>query len=181
VGCEALPVWRRPRVGASDDATGTAGAAGRLAAAGQGFQEAGLHVIDADKTTADAAEGERLLAVLDGLPLAIAQASADLQESEVGLAAYSRFYEQQWSKLMESDHLADAPLQDYPDRSVWTMWAISYQAIVYTVTALILAKQLPSLIVTVGADFPTVVLLRICHDHSIAKHTKCDGSTAMSC
>jgi hypothetical protein len=23
----------------------------------------------------------------------------------------------------------DAPLQDYPDRSVWTTWAISYQAI----------------------------------------------------
>jgi tetratricopeptide (TPR) repeat protein len=30
---------------------------------------------------------------------------------------------------MESSHLADAPLQDYPDRSVWTTWAISYQAI----------------------------------------------------
>jgi Tfp pilus assembly protein PilF len=30
---------------------------------------------------------------------------------------------------MESDPLTDAPLQDYPDRSVWTTWAISYQAI----------------------------------------------------
>jgi hypothetical protein len=30
---------------------------------------------------------------------------------------------------MEFDHLADAPLQDYPDRSVWTTWTISYQAI----------------------------------------------------
>jgi hypothetical protein len=30
---------------------------------------------------------------------------------------------------MESDQLANAPLQDYPDRSVWTTWAISYQAI----------------------------------------------------
>jgi tetratricopeptide (TPR) repeat protein len=30
---------------------------------------------------------------------------------------------------MELDHLAHAPLQDYPDRSVWTTWAISYQAI----------------------------------------------------
>jgi hypothetical protein len=66
---------------------------------------------------------------LDGLPLAIAQAGAYLQESGVGLAAYLRFYEQQWSELMESDQLANAPLQDYPDRSVWTTWAISYQAI----------------------------------------------------
>ncbi|KAF1960998.1 hypothetical protein CC80DRAFT_269456 [Byssothecium circinans] len=77
----------------------------------------------------DTAEGERLLVLLDGLPLAIAQAGAYLQESGVGLATYLRFYEQQWSELMESDHLADAPLQDYPDRSVWTTWAISYQAI----------------------------------------------------
>jgi tetratricopeptide (TPR) repeat protein len=30
---------------------------------------------------------------------------------------------------MESTHLTDALLQDYPERSVWTTWAISYQAI----------------------------------------------------
>ncbi|KAH3913970.1 hypothetical protein HBH56_096710 [Parastagonospora nodorum] len=77
----------------------------------------------------DTAESERLLALLDGLPLAIAQAGAYLQESGVGPATYLRFYEQQWSELMELDQLVDAPLQDYPDRSVWTTWAISYQAI----------------------------------------------------
>jgi hypothetical protein len=52
-----------------------------------------------------------------------------LQESEVGLATYPRFYEQQWSDLMASDQLADAPLQYHPDRSVWTTSAISHQAI----------------------------------------------------
>ncbi|RYN57985.1 hypothetical protein AA0117_g13187 [Alternaria alternata] len=77
----------------------------------------------------DKAESERLLALLDGLPLAIAQAGAYLQQSGVGLTTYLRFYEQQWSELMQSDDLADAPLQDYPERSVWTTWAISYQAI----------------------------------------------------
>jgi hypothetical protein len=30
---------------------------------------------------------------------------------------------------MDSRDWADAPLQDYPDRSVWTTWAISYNAI----------------------------------------------------
>jgi tetratricopeptide (TPR) repeat protein len=30
---------------------------------------------------------------------------------------------------MQSDDLADAPLQDYPERSVWTTWVISYQAV----------------------------------------------------
>lgn len=70
-----------------------------------------------------------MLDLLDGLPLAIAQAGAYLQESGVGLVTYLKFYEQQWSELMESGSVTDAPLQDYPDRSVWTTWAISYQAI----------------------------------------------------
>jgi tetratricopeptide (TPR) repeat protein len=77
----------------------------------------------------DTPESKQLLDLLDGLPLAIAQAGAYLQESGAGLTTYLRFYEEQWSELMDLDHLADAPLQDYPDRSVWTTWAISYQAI----------------------------------------------------
>jgi tetratricopeptide (TPR) repeat protein len=79
--------------------------------------------------TTDMAEGRRLLQLLDGLPLAIAQAGAYLQESGVGLETYLRFYGQQWDELMKEDAVADGPLQDYPDRSVWTTWAISYQAI----------------------------------------------------
>lgn len=81
------------------------------------------------KQTYDAALGKQLLERLDGLPLAIAQAGAYLQESRVSVEAYLRFYEQQWDELMVSIDEEDAPLQDYPDRSVWTTWAISYQAI----------------------------------------------------
>jgi tetratricopeptide (TPR) repeat protein len=66
---------------------------------------------------------------LDGLPLAIAQAGAYIQESGSGLTKYLLFYKQQWSELMESDHLNDGPLKDYPDRSVWTTWGISYKMI----------------------------------------------------
>ncbi|KAF1966045.1 hypothetical protein BU23DRAFT_334294, partial [Bimuria novae-zelandiae CBS 107.79] len=80
------------------------------------------------KVPYDTDESRRLLMLLDGLPLAIAQAGAYLQESGVHLEAYLRFYEQQWGELMREE-LADAPLRDYPDRSVWTTWAISYQAI----------------------------------------------------
>jgi tetratricopeptide (TPR) repeat protein len=61
--------------------------------------------------------------------LAIAQAGAYLQESGMELVTYLRFYEQQWSELIDSSDLAQAPLQDYPDPSVWTTWAISYQKI----------------------------------------------------
>lgn len=59
-----------------------------------------------------------MFSVLDGLPLAIAQAGAFLQQSKVGVGTYLEFYEQQWEELMKSQDLADAPLQDYPDRSV---------------------------------------------------------------
>jgi hypothetical protein len=48
-----------------------------------------------------------------------------LQETGTCLKAYLDSYKQQWSELMESDD----PLLDYPDRSVWTTWEISYQAI----------------------------------------------------
>jgi hypothetical protein len=70
-----------------------------------------------------------LFSLLDGLPLAIAQAGAYLQESGVGLQTYLRFYEQQWEQLMETRDQNKAPLQDYPNRSIWTTWTISYNAI----------------------------------------------------
>ncbi|KAF2628855.1 hypothetical protein BU25DRAFT_466777 [Macroventuria anomochaeta] len=81
------------------------------------------------KKTYDTTEGDHLLQLLDGLPLAIAQAGAYLQESGVGLKTYLRFYEQQWSELLKVDGVREVPLQDYPDRSVWTTWAISYYEI----------------------------------------------------
>jgi tetratricopeptide (TPR) repeat protein len=77
----------------------------------------------------DKIEGERLLGKLDGLPLAIAQAGAYLQESGVGVRTYTKFYEQQWKDLMSSEGETEAPLQDYPDRSIWTTWVISYNAL----------------------------------------------------
>ncbi|KAF2812175.1 FabD/lysophospholipase-like protein [Mytilinidion resinicola] len=77
----------------------------------------------------DTAESERLLKLLDGLPLASAQAGAYLQESRVGITTYLTFYEQQWSELMKSRNEADTLLQDYPGRSVGTTWTISYNAI----------------------------------------------------
>jgi tetratricopeptide (TPR) repeat protein len=84
----------------------------------------------ADKTSSvDTPESKRLFELLHGLPLAIAQAGAFLQESGMGIKAYLAFYEWKWSDLMESTHMTDAPLQESPEISVLTAWAISYQAI----------------------------------------------------
>ena len=52
------------------------------------------------------------------MPLAIAQGGAYLQETGVSVETYLRFYDQQWDELMAVEDEDDAPLQDYPNRSV---------------------------------------------------------------
>jgi tetratricopeptide (TPR) repeat protein len=52
-----------------------------------------------------------------------------LQESGVDLQAYLKFYENQWEELAKSLDGEAAPLEDYPERSVWTTWAISFNAV----------------------------------------------------
>ena len=56
----------------------------------------------------DIVETERLLNKLDGLPLAIAQAGAYLQETPIRIATYLEYYEQQWEMLMKDYN--DTPL-----------------------------------------------------------------------
>ncbi|KAK5010428.1 hypothetical protein LTR28_009983, partial [Elasticomyces elasticus] len=77
----------------------------------------------------DPVQGDILLNKLDGLPLAIAQAGAFLQQSGCAIETYLKFYEQQWKKLRGEHDLSDALFQDYPDRGVWTTWTISYDAV----------------------------------------------------
>ena len=83
----------------------------------------------ANRFGTDSAEREELFRLLDGLPLAIAQASAYLRQSGIGVAKYIQFYKQQWKSLMESQDRTGMPLRDYPGRSIWTTWTISYYAI----------------------------------------------------
>jgi len=77
----------------------------------------------------DQAEIETLLSLLHGLPLALAQAASYLRETGIDFATYIKFYKQQWKELMEPHDDTGTPLQDYPDRSVWTTWTISFSAI----------------------------------------------------
>jgi tetratricopeptide (TPR) repeat protein len=85
--------------------------------------------VAADDTTTDSAKCQRLLEMLDGLPLAIAQAGAYLQESGTPIEKYIQLYEQQWRELMESHDQDSVALRDYQQRSVLTTWTISYNAI----------------------------------------------------
>jgi hypothetical protein len=60
------------------------------------------------------------------LPLAIAQAGAYLQETGISISKYIEFYHQQWDQLMESREPTESLIRDYPNRSIWTTWTISY-------------------------------------------------------
>ncbi|KAK3935444.1 acyl transferase/acyl hydrolase/lysophospholipase [Diplogelasinospora grovesii] len=82
----------------------------------------GRQVDDADEVVRE------LLGLLDGLPLALAQAASYLRETELDTASYLRLYKQQWSELMASDSNSDSPLVDY-QRSIATTWTISFQAV----------------------------------------------------
>jgi hypothetical protein len=52
-----------------------------------------------------------------------------LQESRVSVKAYLCFYDSQWDKLIAAENEDNALLDNYPKRSVWTTWAISYKAV----------------------------------------------------
>src|SRR5437762_12931129 len=73
--------------------------------------------------------GKELLGLLDGLPLALAQAASYLRETGLDVVSYIRLYKQQWDDLMKADGESDSPLIDYEQRSVATTWTISFQAI----------------------------------------------------
>ncbi|KAK3896647.1 acyl transferase/acyl hydrolase/lysophospholipase, partial [Staphylotrichum tortipilum] len=70
-----------------------------------------------------------LLGLLDGLPLALAQAASYLRETGLDTAAYIRLYKEQWDDLMRSDGESGSPLLDYEQRSIATAWTISFRAI----------------------------------------------------
>lgn len=77
----------------------------------------------------DEADMKDLLEKLDGLPLAIAQAGAYLEESGISIKTYLGLYEEQKQEVAEALLKSDTLLDDYPNRSVWTTWNISYNAV----------------------------------------------------
>ncbi|KAG9198593.1 hypothetical protein G6514_009835, partial [Epicoccum nigrum] len=73
-------------------------------------------------------EADELLELLDGLPLALAQAAAYMTGTGMSFSTYTRLYKEEWSKIMDSRHDKHKPLRSY-DRNVATTWTISYTAI----------------------------------------------------
>ena len=70
-----------------------------------------------------------LLARLDGLPLAIAQAGAYLNQTGTSIKTYLGDFDKQSNAVTEILHKSGKLLNDYANRSVWTTWNISYDAI----------------------------------------------------
>ena len=76
----------------------------------------------------DAAVKE-LLELLDGLPLALAQAATYCRESGINIASYLELYKQQWDALMSHDANSDRTLIDYDQKSIATAWTLSFKEI----------------------------------------------------
>ncbi|KJZ69757.1 hypothetical protein HIM_10840 [Hirsutella minnesotensis 3608] len=70
-----------------------------------------------------------LLELLQGLPLALAQAGSYLREKNVDAATYVRIYNEQWDELMGPHDASNRPLLDYNQESVRTTWTISFKEI----------------------------------------------------
>ncbi|KAK3933659.1 hypothetical protein QBC46DRAFT_275340, partial [Diplogelasinospora grovesii] len=75
------------------------------------------------------ARSEELLGLLDGLPLALAQAASYIRETGLDTASYVRLYKQQWDDLMRCDGESGLPLVDYEQGSVGTTWTVSFKAV----------------------------------------------------
>src|SRR3569833_950391 len=73
--------------------------------------------------------GAELLGLLDGLPLALAQAASYIRETEVDTTSYDRLYKEQWDELMRSDGESGSPLIDYEQGSIGTTWIVSFKAV----------------------------------------------------
>ncbi|KAF2192682.1 purine and uridine phosphorylase [Zopfia rhizophila CBS 207.26] len=58
-------------------------------------------------------ESDELLGLLDGLPLALAQAAAYMSETGTSFGTYARLYEEQWRGLMEPQDGRHMPLRSY--------------------------------------------------------------------
>ncbi|RYP82883.1 hypothetical protein DL770_005490 [Monosporascus sp. CRB-9-2] len=71
---------------------------------------------------------EELLSLLDGLPLALAQAASYLRETGLECSTYIDLYQNQWDDLIKFADISGSPLLDY-ERSIGTTWTISFKAI----------------------------------------------------
>ncbi|KIV86105.1 hypothetical protein PV11_01740 [Exophiala sideris] len=70
-----------------------------------------------------------LFKLLDGLPLALTQAAAYMQQSGISFARYIDLYNRRWDDLMKSHETDNRPWLKYNNGSIWTTWTISFEAI----------------------------------------------------
>ena len=70
-------------------------------------------------------DSEKLVDLLQGLPLAINQAGAYIRKTGTSVLAYMKLYNEAWGKLMETQHRfsTQGPL----DRSVLTTWTLLFR------------------------------------------------------
>jgi tetratricopeptide (TPR) repeat protein/DNA-binding XRE family transcriptional regulator len=113
---------------------------------------------------------EQLCLLLDGLPLALDQAAAYIEERGCSLAEYVELYQQQRAAFLQRRNQIDP--EDYPD-SVATTWLLSFQRIeaqypaaaeLLRLCAFLAPDTLPEEMLTAGAAFLGPVLAPVAAD-----------------
>ncbi|KAF9728645.1 Nephrocystin-3-like protein 2 [Paraphaeosphaeria minitans] len=72
-------------------------------------------------------DADIVLERLNGLPLALTQAGAYMQEKNVSALTYAKRYDSTWKGLMKRE--GQFPLEEYGDRNVLTTWIMSYEQV----------------------------------------------------
>ncbi|KAK3614910.1 hypothetical protein LTR22_027630 [Elasticomyces elasticus] len=72
-------------------------------------------------------DADRLVQRLGGLPLALVQAGAYLQQTGMTVDEYLGWYASTWENLMKNQNLF--PLHEYGERGVLTTWRMSYEQV----------------------------------------------------
>ncbi|MFL5587150.1 MAG: tetratricopeptide repeat protein, partial [Ktedonobacteraceae bacterium] len=110
-----------------------------------------------DASPAEVARAKEIVQVVDGLPLALDQAAAYIEETECGLARYLQRYQAQRTILLQ--HRGDL-ISDHPD-PVATTWKLSFQKVeqanlaaadLLRLCAFLSPDAIPEEIITEGAD-----------------------------
>ena len=77
----------------------------------------------------DRGDGERLSEFLGGLPLAIVQAGAWLQQNARGVKRYLELCEHKQVEFPNLKEAWETPLIEYSDRCLSTTWRLSFEAV----------------------------------------------------
>ncbi|KAM0799509.1 hypothetical protein BDR22DRAFT_963873 [Usnea florida] len=94
-------------------------------------EEEGLEVLESriGKSLKENPQAYKLVDLVGGLPLALAQAASYMRATHTSMAEYLELYNTAWDDLMTSSAGHETTLPEYGNRSIQTTWTISFEGV----------------------------------------------------